>query len=105
MIAASPDVTYISEPLNVLHRPGVMCVPTTHWYTYICDENQLSFLKAYQDILNYRYHFWLEIKSLRSFKDVGRMVRDGGRFVSGRVKKNTSIIKRSVCNFFRAVVC
>ena len=39
MLAATPATAYISEPLNVLHRPGVFEVKTTRWYTYICPEN------------------------------------------------------------------
>ena len=40
MLAASGEAAYISEPLNVLHRPGVMSTPVRHWYTYICPENE-----------------------------------------------------------------
>ncbi|NIW45632.1 MAG: sulfotransferase family protein, partial [Gammaproteobacteria bacterium] len=55
MIAASPQVTYISEPLNMHHRPGVMRAPVDHWYQYICEDNQDEYLKPLRDTLDYRY--------------------------------------------------
>jgi hypothetical protein len=93
MLAVSGDIIYISEPLNVHHRPGVLQAPTKYWYTYISEENQSSFLPAFQDTIRFRYHLWLEIKSLRSFKDVGRMVRDLGRFVDGRFRGGRPLLK------------
>ena len=36
LLAAAPAVAYISEPLNVLHRPGVFRAKVANWYTYIC---------------------------------------------------------------------
>ena len=47
MLAAGPDVAYISEPLNALHRPGVMRAPVMHWYTYICEANEVEYLEAW----------------------------------------------------------
>lgn len=83
MLAASRQVAYISEPLNVWHRPGVMMTPVQRWYTYICPENEASYLDAFQDILRLRYHLWTEIRSLTSLKDVLRLARDAAAFWSG----------------------
>jgi hypothetical protein len=93
MIAESPEVAYVSEPLNVHHRPGVQRVPTPNWYTYICEENQAEFLPAFRETLQFRYHPWLELKSLQSGKDVGRMIRDLSRFVGGWVRSARPLLK------------
>jgi hypothetical protein len=93
ILASSPDLAYISEPLNVLHRPGVLREPVQYWYNYICEENQMLIQPAFEDILRFRYHYWLELKSLRSIKDLGRMLRDIGRFSKGRVKKAQPLLK------------
>ena len=93
MLAAGRDVAYISEPLNVWHRPGVMRVPTQYWYTYINDDNQRLYKEAFEEMLNYRYHTWLEIKSLRSMKDFFRMVRDWRTFFNGRRYTQRPLIK------------
>ena len=61
MLAASGEAAYISEPLNVLHRPGVMIAPTQRWYTYICAENEAVYLPALRQTLAYRYHLGAEL--------------------------------------------
>jgi hypothetical protein len=93
MLAAAGGITYISEPLNVLHRPGVMRAPTCHWYTYICPENESEYLPALLETLNYRYHAWAEIRSLRSRKDLLRMGRDWSAFLRGRLERRRALIK------------
>jgi hypothetical protein len=75
MLAGS-QVAYISEPLNVLHRPGVLRAKVPYWYQYICDENEAEYLAPFEELLDYRYHTWGEIKSIRSLKDFLRMGRD-----------------------------
>ncbi len=85
MLAAGPDVAYISEPLNVLHRPGVMRAKVQYWYTYLTDENGAAYLPALRETLAYRYHLPAEILSLRSGHDFLRMCRDVSIFARGRV--------------------
>jgi len=93
MIAASRRVAYISEPLNVWHRPGVLRAPVRHWYTYICDRNEALYLPALQETLAYRYHPWLELRSLRSRKDALRMSRDFAIFMTGRFLRRRPLLK------------
>jgi len=76
MLAADADTAYISEPLNVLHRPGVFRAQVKHWYQYICAENENEFLSAFQSLLDYDYHLMDELRSIRSRKDFLRMGRD-----------------------------
>lgn len=93
MLAASRQVTYVSEPLNVWHRPGVMSAPVRHWYTYICSENELEYLSAFQDTLRLRYQLWAEIRSLASLRDLARMGRDASAFWSGRLLHKRALLK------------
>jgi hypothetical protein len=86
-------VAYISEPLNVWHRPGVMRTPTRYWYTYICARNEADYLAALRDTIQLRYHTWKEIRSLRSMKDLLRMGRDWGTFRSGKLNKKCVLLK------------
>jgi sulfotransferase family protein len=76
MLAADADTAYISEPLNVLHRPGVFRAKVKYWYQYICAENEHEYLPAFQSLLDYDYHLIDEIRSIRSRKDFLRMGRD-----------------------------
>jgi hypothetical protein len=93
MLAASPEVAYISEPLNLWHRPGVMRAPVKHWYTYICEENQDQYLGAFKEMLRFEYHTGLEVESIRSVKDLFRMGRDWWKFLQAKRKSQLPLIK------------
>ncbi len=93
MLAANSQAAYISEPLNIWHRQGVLRAPVQHWYTYICPQNETQYLSAFQQTLGFRYHLLAEILSLRSLKDAGRMGRDVGIFLGGRVRRKRPLLK------------
>ncbi len=93
MLAAGGQAAYISEPLNVWHRPGVMGASTTYWYQYIDESNQDDYLEALSQTLSYNYHLLAEIRSLRSRKDFLRMVRDMGIFARGHLAKQRPLLK------------
>lgn len=93
MLAADAMTAYISEPLNVLHRPGVFRVKVKNWYQYICDENGQDYLPAFQDLLEFDYYLWDEIRSLRSRKDFLRMGRDFLIFYNGLMRGQRALLK------------
>ena len=93
MLAAGPHVAYISEPLNVLHRPGVLRTPVRHWYTYICAENEAEYMPGLLDTLNFRYQALAELRSLRSGKDLLRMARDWSTSLGGRAFSRRPLVK------------
>jgi hypothetical protein len=93
MLASSGQAAYISEPLNVLHRPGVFSAPTRCWYTYLCPENEHEYLPGLLQTLQFRYHTLAELRSLSSFKDAGRMGRDWKIFLAGRVFRQRPLLK------------
>jgi hypothetical protein len=93
MLTAGGQLAYISEPLNVHHRPGVMGVPVERWYTYLTAENEADYLTAFHETLALNYHWMLEVKSLRSLKDALRMARDGFRFAGGRLLRLPALLK------------
>ena len=93
MLTASGQLAYISEPLNVLHRPGVMRTSVENWYTYICEENEAHYLPALHETLELRYHTWAEIKSLRSRRDLLRMGRDLSIFMRGKLRDQRPLLK------------
>ncbi|MBN2499189.1 MAG: sulfotransferase [Anaerolineales bacterium] len=93
MLAQGGDFAYVSEPLNVWHRPGVMRAPVEHWYTYICEDNEAQYLDALQETSQLKYHLGREFLSLRSAKDAGRMLRDGSIFTRGRLQGQRALLK------------
>jgi len=93
MLAAGGEAAYISEPLNIWHRPGVLRVPTQHWYTYLCPENEAAYLPALREMLDLHYHTGAEIRSLRALKDFLRMGRDWSTFSVGRLRGKRPLLK------------
>jgi hypothetical protein len=93
MLSAGRGVTYISEPLNVWHRPGVMRAPVSKWYILISDENEDVYLPAFREMLAFRYGIWREIRSLRSGKDFLRMGRDFSIFMHGWLRHQRPLVK------------
>lgn len=93
MLAADADTAYLSEPLNVLHRPGVFKARVSHWYQYICDDNEGDYLPAYRHLLEYDYFLWDEIRSIRSWKDFLRMGRDFMIFYNALERGQRALLK------------
>jgi hypothetical protein len=93
MLAADAMTAYISEPLNVLHRPGVFHTKVDCWYQYICDENEHKFLPAFEELLEFDYNLWDELRSLRSRKDFLRMGRDFFIFYTGLMRGQRVLLK------------
>jgi len=93
MLAADAMTAYISEPLNVLHRPGVFRPKIKYWYQYICEDNENEYLPAFQELLEFDYHLGAEIWSLRSRRDVLRMGRDFLIFYNGLMRGQRPLLK------------
>ena len=93
MLSANSQTAYISEPLNVWHRAGVLRACVKHWYTYITDKNESAYLPAFNELLGFRYHLFDEIKSLHSSKDFFRMGRDLGIFQRGWLMRQRPLLK------------
>ncbi|MBC7877140.1 MAG: sulfotransferase [Anaerolineales bacterium] len=93
MLAANANMAYVSEPLNVSHRPGIFRAPVKHWYTYINNENEAQYIPAFHELLNFEYHTLLEIRSIRSTKDFLRMGRDFHTFLIGSLQGRRALLK------------
>lgn len=93
MLAVDSMTAYISEPLNVLHRPGVFRPKIKYWYQYVCEENEDQYLSAFHELLEFDYHLWDEIRSLRSRRDFLRMGRDFLIFYNGLMRGQRVLFK------------
>ena len=93
MLAADACTAYVSEPLNVLHRPGIFRPKVNYWYQYVCEENEGEYLPAFEEVLEFEYHFWNEVRSLRSRKDVLRMGRDFLIFYNALMRGQRALLK------------
>lgn len=93
MLSLTNETAYISEPLNLYHRPGVFSASVKYWYTYINEENQFTYLPAYDKLLRLDYDVSSEIRSIQSRKDWMRLGRDAWIFWSGKFQHARPLIK------------
>lgn len=93
MLAAGGQAVYINEPFSPIHRPGVYAARTTHWYEYVCRDNEAAYVEAFRALLALRYGWGRELRALRSPRDVARMLRDGWRFAQGRLLGRRPLLK------------
>ncbi len=93
MLDASGNLTYANEPLSVSHRQGVLGVEVKRWYTYISEENEAEYLPAFRDLIELRYQFFKELRSIQSRKDLLRMGRDFYNFTYGRLRGHQVLLK------------
>jgi hypothetical protein len=93
MLAANPQTAYISEPLNVLHRPGVFHAAVEHWYPYITEANESHYLPAFYELMGLKYDSLAELRSLRSRHDLMRMGRDLAIFANGKLRRQRMLLK------------
>lgn len=107
MIAASPSppVAYLWEPFSVLHRPGICDATFDRWFPYICRENESAYLDPIADMLAFRYKTRAELRSVRSPRDAGRLVRDRTRFRRFRREGARPLLKDPIAIFSAEWLC
>lgn len=81
-LALTPRIAYLHELFNKDKRyhPGIFDMPVPQWYLYISDSNEKMYFPAMKKTMSFQYSWREEINSLRSWKDAGRMMRDGIHF-------------------------
>jgi hypothetical protein len=55
MLCASGEAAYLDEPFNLEPAQGAVRVAAKHWYEYVCDENEATFLSDLTRSLRFRY--------------------------------------------------
>lgn len=93
VLAAASGVGYISEPFSPLHRPGVFAYPTPRWFPYVQADSSGEITNDVGRMLAFDYSVRSELPSIRSARDVGRMVRDYSRCRSLRSRSARPLVK------------
>jgi hypothetical protein len=100
MICTAPSVAEIMEPFNLRrHRPGIFNAKPTHWFPYVCGDNEQAFLAPMDDMLGFHYRPLAGLMAVRSGKDVGRLGRDWYRFARNRRMAKRPLIKDPIAFF------
>lgn len=100
VLATCPQLAYIHEPFSLACRPGICAVNFDNWFSYINEFSESSvYMDAFSDTLKFRYNTKAEIKSIRSLKDTGRLVRDYYLCTRNRRLGKTALIKDPIAFF------
>lgn len=99
MIAYSPDVSYVHEPFSVDHHPGIFAARVPYWFLYVTKENQDLYYEDFRRTLGFRYRPVAELRAIRKPRHATRLVRDGGRFMTSRLRGTRTLIKDPLAFF------
>jgi Sulfotransferase family len=103
MISAASSVAEITEPFNLRRqRPGILNAKLTHWFPYVCSDNEQAFVSPMHDMLAFRYRPMAELIAVRSAKDVGRLGRDWYGFAQNRRIGRRPLVKDPIAFFSAA---
>ncbi|HHS96331.1 MAG TPA: sulfotransferase [Chloroflexi bacterium] len=96
MIAASPQVGYIHEPLNPWEKSknrGICDAPIPFWYFYITRENEAPYYQPIKRSLEFRYNLFKGLMGARSRADVRRILREYQTFRANRANNARPLVK------------
>ena len=99
MLASSPKVGYIQEPLNLEHRPGICGAKFNYWFPYISSENGALYYEDLRDTVHFRYRIGKELQAVRSLKDLLRAFRDYKNFNIYRTSHTRPLLKDPIALF------
>jgi hypothetical protein len=97
-VASGAGLTYLAEPLNIDH-PGIISPRPDAWYLYITDGISPSIEEALLDMAQLRYPRAGTLFHARSRRDAGRVIRDWGLVLKGRVLGQRALIKDPYASF------
>ena len=99
MIAHASTVSYIHEPFNLHHRPGICRAQFNYQFPYVCRENESLYLNDLKDCLSFKYHFIEELKATKSLKEFVRSIQAYSRFTKYRILKKRPLVKDPIALF------
>ena len=99
MLSLSPSVAYIYEPFNIQYTPRLCRAKFTHWFTYICAQNESLYSNELNDCINFRYPLLHAIKSITSLKDAAKLSRDYFRTIKYKVTNKRPLLKDPIALF------
>ncbi len=102
MIATSPSVGYIHEPLNPwdAHRKSGVCrVPVPCWYLYVTKENEAAYYESIKNMLAFRYSLLRGLGTIRTPKDAWRVWQEVRAFHMHRARGARPLVKEPFAVF------
>jgi hypothetical protein len=99
VIGKSEDVCYIPEPFNKLTGPGICNIGFDYWFPYVTEENEKDYLIPIEQTLQFKYHLFQELKSVRKKRQLPDLLQNSIRFQRAKRKKQRPLFKDPIAVF------
>jgi hypothetical protein len=99
MLAASSQVAYFHEPLNIQHDNGFLPTQINSWFPYISQENEYQYLNDFRQMLDFRYDPWAHYRQFPSIRSFVGGYRNTILALVYRYQKRTPLIKDPLAIF------
>lgn len=99
MVGKSKEVCYMLEPFNFHYGPGICNAPFEYHFPYITEENEARYINSIKQTLDYKYHFWQELKRVKSKWQLRCCFRDFIAFKIAKIKKKRPLFKDPIAVF------
>jgi hypothetical protein len=99
MVGKSHEVCYMLEPFNYHYGPGICNAPFQVHFPYITEENEDLYHDHIMQTVNYKYHFWQELKSVKSTWQLRCCLTDFLRFKVAKLKGKRPLFKDPIAFF------
>lgn len=96
ILSLAHGFSYVHEPWNPAHPPGVCAAEFPLWFTYVTEENEAAYLQPVQRTLQLRYDIAAQLRRGRgpSWKS-----RTAWNMIVGRLRADQAIIKDPIAFF------
>lgn len=93
ILASHAGVGYVHEPFGLNRRSGLFPYRVPFWYYRVPTPAPGDLAPAYEALLRFRYSLIAELPTIRSPRDMGRMIRDASRFSLYRIQRRRPLVK------------
>lgn len=99
MLASTPQLGYIHEPFNPLHRPGTCAATFPYWFAYVTEENEAPFYLPLKQTLKFHFALGADLAATRAPIHVARMAKNFSNFSLYRLRHATPLLKDPIALF------
>ncbi|MBA3350704.1 MAG: sulfotransferase [Actinobacteria bacterium] len=99
MLCLSGEAGYIHEPFNPTRRPSWSGGRIPLWFQYICAENEAQFEPILNDVLEFRYPLFANLRDPRTLKRLGTLVREYPSAYMSRFRNLRPLLKDPMALF------
>lgn len=100
-LAVCPDVFYVKEPFNPSQPGGAaLCnLKFSHWYTYICSENEAAYIAPLCQTIGLRYDLRKGFSECRGIADLRRSLSEYSQARRCRALQGVPLLKDPIALF------